>query len=116
MPGSQPQPGIKKRGCSFYDRCNLAEDKCKKNSPNLEYVSELKTSVRCFNYKKLVEQKTGKQSNIKRNEKNIKINEILNLSDVSISYAKQKLLDQILNKITDTNPTVKDINLSLIHI
>ena len=113
MPGSQPQPGTKKEGCSFYDRCNLADDKCKKNSPDLEYVSKLKTSVRCFNYKKLIEQKSEKQSNIKRNEKNIKLNEILNLTDVSISYAKQKILDQILNKITDTNPTVKDINIDI---
>ncbi len=113
MPGSQPQPGTKKRGCSFYDRCNLAEDKCKINSPDLEYISELKTSVRCFNYKKLIKQKSENHSNIKRNEKNIKVNEILNLTDVSISYAKQKLLDQILNKITDTNPTVKDINIDI---
>ncbi len=113
MPGSQPQPGTKKKGCSFYDRCNLVEDKCKINSPDLEYVSELKTSVRCFNYKKLIKQKSENQSNIKRNEKNIKINEILNLTNVSISYAKQKLLDQILNKITDTNPTVKDINIDI---
>ena len=113
MPGSQPQPGTKKKGCSFYDRCNLAEDKCKINSPDLEYISELKTSVRCFNYKKLIKQKSENQSNIKRNDKNIKVNEILNLTDVSISYAKQKLLDQILNKITDTNPTVKDINIDI---
>ena len=54
-----------------------------------------------------------KNNQISRNEKNIKINEILNLTDVSISYAKQKLLDQILNKITDTNPTVKDINIDI---
>ncbi len=113
MPGSQPQPGMIQKGCSFYDRCNFAEDKCKKNSPNLEYVSELKTSVRCFNYKKLIEKKNDKNTKIKRNEKNIKINEILNLTDVSISYAKQKFLDQILNKITDTNPTVKDININI---
>ncbi len=113
MPGSQPQPGTTQKGCSFYDRCNFAEDKCKKNSPNLEYVSELKTSVRCFNYKKLIEKKNDNNTKIKRNEKNIKINEILNLTDVSISYAKQKFLDQILNKITDTNPTVKDININI---
>ena len=113
MPGSQPQPGTIQKGCSFYDRCNFAEDKCKKNSPNLEYVSELKTSVRCFNYKKLIEKKNDNNTKIKRNEKNIKINEILNLTDVSISYAKQKFLDQILNKITDTNPTVKDININI---
>ena len=41
------------------------------------------------------------------------VNEILNLTDVSISYAKQKFLDQIFNKITDTNPTVKDINIEI---
>ncbi len=113
MPGSQPQPGTKKEGCSFYDRCNLAEEKCKKNSPDFEYINELKTSVRCFNYKKLLKDKSKKQLSTSRNEKNIKINEILNLTDVSISYAKQKLLDQILNKITDTNPTVKDINIDI---
>ena len=40
-------------------------------------------------------------------------NEILNLTDVSISYAKQKLIDQILNKPVDSNPTVKDININI---
>ena len=39
--------------------------------------------------------------------------EILNLSEVSISYAKQKLLDQVLNRISDDNPTVKDININI---
>ena len=113
MPGSQPQPGNIGRGCSFYDRCEIAEDKCKINSPSLEYISELQTSVRCFNYKKLkkfndqVESITLKK-NISKN-----VNEILNLTDVSISYAKQKFLDQIFNKITDTNPTVKDINIEV---
>ena len=29
MPGSQPQPGAKTNGCSFFDRCNFADDKCK---------------------------------------------------------------------------------------
>ena len=113
MPGSQPQPGNIGRGCSFYDRCEIAEDKCKKNSPGLEYISELQTSVRCFNYKNL--KKLDDQVDSLTQKKNIKknVNEILNLTDVSISYAKQKFLDQILNKITDTNPTVKDINIEV---
>ena len=113
MPGSQPQPGNIGRGCSFYDRCEIAEDKCKKNSPGLEYISELQTSVRCFNYKNL--KKLDDQVDSLTHKKNIKknVNEILNLTDVSISYAKQKFLDQILNKITDTNPTVKDINIEV---
>ncbi len=53
MPGSQPQPGSIGKGCSFFDRCNIAEKKCKKNSPSLEYISKLQTNVRCFNYKNL---------------------------------------------------------------
>ena len=113
MPGSQPQPGSIGIGCSFYDRCNLAEEKCKKNSPNLEHVSELQTSVRCFNYKNLDKFNNEIASSIKKKNVNTKINQILNLTDVSISYAKQKLLDQIFNKITDTNPTVKDINIDI---
>ncbi len=113
MPGSQPQPGSIGIGCSFYDRCNLAEEKCKKNSPNLEHVSELQTNVRCFNYKNLDKFNNEIVSSIKKKNVNTKINQILNLTDVSISYAKQKLLDQIFNKITDTNPTVKDINIDI---
>ena len=112
MPGTQPQPGSILSGCSFFDRCNLAEDKCKNNSPKLEYIDDLDTSVRCFNYKSLKDKKDI-NSQISKNEANIEENEILNLTDVSISYAKQKLIDQILNKTVDTNPTVKDININI---
>ena len=56
MPGSQPQPGSISDGCSFYERCNLASDKCKNNSPGLEYLDNLDTSVRCFNHKDLVQE------------------------------------------------------------
>ena len=56
MPGSQPQPGIIQGGCSFFDRCNFSEEKCKNNSPQLEFIKELNTSVRCFNYKKLLKE------------------------------------------------------------
>ena len=112
MPGSQPQPGSILSGCSFFDRCNLAEDRCKNNSPQLEYINDLETSVRCFNYKSLKDEKDI-TNQTRRNETIIKENEILNLTDLSISYAKQKLIDQILNKTVDTNPTVKDININI---
>ncbi len=112
MPGSQPQPGSILKGCSFFDRCNLGEDKCKNNSPDLEYISDLETSVRCFNYKSL-ENKDDISGSIVRNKSVVNEKEILNLNNVSISYAKQKLIDQILNKTVDTNPTVKDININI---
>lgn len=113
MPGAQPQPGHIGEGCSFYDRCNISDEKCKTKTPDLEFLSEIDTSVRCFNYKK-VNINQNKNIQIKNiDEKNVENNEILGLSDVSISYAKQSFLDQLFNKLTDSNPTVKDININI---
>ena len=113
MPGAQPQPGHIGEGCSFYDRCNISDEKCKIKTPDLEFLSEIDTSVRCFNYKK-VNINQNKNIQIKNlDEKNVENNEILGLSDVSISYAKQNFLDQLFNKLTDSNPTVKDININI---
>ena len=113
MPGSQPQPGSIKEGCSFYDRCNLANDYCKKNLPDLEYIEELDTNVRCFNHKELINQNNNLQTSITKKSNNSEAIEVLKLKDVSISYAKQKFFDQLLNKISDQNPTVKDINIDI---
>ncbi|MAJ66615.1 MAG: ABC transporter ATP-binding protein [Candidatus Pelagibacter sp.] len=112
MPGSQPQPGHIGEGCAFYDRCDFSDSKCKNNIPNLEYVSDIDTSVRCFNYAELNSKINEQKINNQLNEE-IKINEILNLDGVSISYAKQGILDQFLNKVTDPNPTVKGIDINI---
>ena len=61
MSGTQPQPGHVGDGCSFYDRCNISDEKCKIKSPDLKYVSEIDTNVRCFNYKKVVTKNNNKQ-------------------------------------------------------
>ena len=113
MPGTQPQPGHVGEGCSFYDRCNISDEKCKTTAPKLEYVKKIDTYVRCFHYNKVSTEKDKNISLNNSNEKKIDINEILNLTDISISYAKQSFLDQMFNKITDSNPTVKDININI---
>ncbi|MDB9820235.1 ABC transporter ATP-binding protein [Candidatus Pelagibacter sp.] len=112
MPGSQPQPGHLGEGCTFYDRCEFSDNKCKVSVPELEYISEIDTSVRCFHHSELSSKKNEQK---KKNQisKKIKIDEILKLKEVSISYAKQGILDQFLNKVTDSNPTVKDININI---
>ena len=115
MPGSQPQPGNVGKGCSFYDRCNFSSERCKNNSPELEYLEDLKTSIKCFNYKNLINDNEVNQ-NVKKINTKSQDKEILTLSEVSISYAKQKLLDQVFNKITDDNPTVKDINIIICNL
>ena len=113
MSGSQPQPGSIKKGCSFYERCEFADDNCKVNSPTLELIEDLNTSVRCFKHNELLNLNKLDSQNIKSIENKIIENEILDLSNVSISYAKQKFLEQLLNEINDDNPTVKDININI---
>ena len=113
MSGSQPQPGSIKSGCSFYERCEFSDDNCKINSPTLEYIDDLNTSVRCFKHKELTNQNDLNSQTVKSIENKILKNEILDLSNVSISYAKQKFLEQLFNKIEDNNPTVKDIDINI---
>ena len=113
MSGSQPQPGSIKKGCSFYERCEFADDNCKVNSPKLELIKDLNTNVRCFKHNELLNLNKLDSQNVKSIENKILKNEILDLSNVSISYAKQKFLEQLLNKINDDNPTVKDININI---
>ena len=113
MSGSQPQPGSIKSGCSFYERCEFSDNNCKINSPTLEYIDDLNTSVRCFKHKELTNQNDLNSQTVKSIENKILKNEILDLSNVSISYAKQKFLEQLFNKIEDSNPTVKDIDINI---
>ena len=113
MSGSQPQPGSIKKGCSFYERCEFADDNCKVNSPRLELIEDLNTSVRCFKHHELLSLNKLESQNVKSIENKIIKNEILDLSNVSISYAKLKFIEQLLNKINDDNPTVKDININI---
>ena len=113
MSGSQPQPGSIKTGCSFYERCEFSDDNCKINSPTLEYINDLNTYVRCFKHKNLTNQNDLNSQTVKSIENKILKNEILDLSNVSISYAKQKFLEQLFNKIEDSNPTVKDIDINI---
>ena len=113
MSGSQPQPGSIKSGCSFYERCEFSDKNCKVNSPTLEFIEDLKTSVRCFKHSQLFNLNKLDSQKVKSIENRILKNEILDLSNVSISYAKQKFFDQLFNKFNDSNPTVKDVNINI---
>ena len=96
MSGSQPQPGTIKQGCSFYVRCQFAEDKCKINSPELEFVDEFNTSVRCFNHKKLHKQK----ENIIVFSDSSKENNLEFYNMLSSLFNKVSWLNNIDNKVT----------------
>jgi peptide/nickel transport system ATP-binding protein len=71
MPGTQPQPGHVGEGCSFYDRCNISDEKCKTTAPKLDYVKKIDTYVRCFHHHKVT---TEKDKNISSNNSQEKKN------------------------------------------
>ena len=86
MPGTQPQPGHVGEGCSFYERCTISDEKCKVTAPKLEYVKKIDTYVRCFHYNKVTDKKDKDILLNNSQEKKIDINEILNLTDISVRF------------------------------
>ena len=73
----------------------------------------VKNWLKIYDNKNFPVQKSIDTSSSKQLINKIQKNEILDISSVSISYAKQKFLEQLLNKIDDSNPTVKDININI---
>ena len=53
IPGNVPNMSDLPTGCYFHPRCNLANDNCKINKPDLITFSEKRKS-RCFEYEKLI--------------------------------------------------------------
>ena len=53
IPGNVPNMGDLPTGCYFHPRCNLANNNCKINKPDLQIISEKRKS-RCFEYEKLI--------------------------------------------------------------
>ena len=53
IPGNVPNMSDLPTGCYFHPRCNLANDNCKINKPDLQIISEKRKS-RCFEYEKLI--------------------------------------------------------------
>ena len=115
MPGRPPPPGGAARGCAFADRCPLAEQRCHDASPRLEptSVGEL---VRCHFHEKVENlsppeppEPPGRGDRRSRDRANV----VLRLDDVSISYAKPGVIDQILGRQPDVTPTVDHIVLDV---
>ena len=57
MPGTPPQLEQNIKGCSFFERCEFATDKCKNSKPELFIPKNKKMKVRCFWHSKLSEKK-----------------------------------------------------------
>ena len=110
MPGLPPPPGDVVRGCAFVDRCPMAEQLCHDESPRLEPSANGEV-VRCHFVDKVEGLPPPESPAGKDNRSNNVPEIILHLDDVSISYAKPGIIDQILGRQPDVTPTVDGIAL-----
>ena len=69
--------------------------------------------VRCFWHSKLSEKQYKPNYDTHSANKTKKLDEVLKLDKVSITYSKQSILDQLLNRFSEKNITVKDIEIEI---
>jgi len=111
LDGRPPSPGGAGNGCSFVDRCALAQDGCRNSRPDLERLPSGE-AVRCFHH-----QDAHKLSLVGSGAIPATLDEnapaALHLQDVVISYHRPGLLDKILSRHGDYAPTVDGIEITI---
>jgi peptide/nickel transport system ATP-binding protein len=112
MPGRPPPPGGAGQGCSFADRCPMAEQRCRDERPALEptAVEEL---VRCHFHERIERLPPPEPPKRPSRSGLDEAAGILCLDNVAISYAKPGIVDQILGRRPDVTPTVDNIDLTI---
>jgi peptide/nickel transport system ATP-binding protein len=110
LDGRPPAPGNAGAGCAFADRCALVQDKCRAARPPLATVASGE-AVRCF----FVEEarRSRGQSKGAAPIRYSGDTAMLTLSDLSISYVRPRLVDQLFGRSSDILPTVDDISISI---
>ena len=112
MLGRPPPPGRAGQGCSFADRCPMAEQRCRDERPLLE-PTVAQEIVRCHFHER-VEQLQPPEPLHRSNRSSLdELDSILRLDNVAISYAKPGIVDQILGRQPDVTPTVDKMNLTI---
>ena len=112
MPGRPPPPGGAGQGCSFADRCPMAEQRCRDERPALEPTA-VHEMVRCHFHER-VEQLPPPEPPKRPDRPNLdEADSILQLDNVAVSYAKPGIVDQILGRQPNATPTVDKIDLTI---
>ena len=111
LDGRPPSPGSAGNGCSFVDRCALAQEGCRSSRPVLEQQLSGE-SVRCFHH-----QDAHKLSLTGSGAIPATLDEdapaALHLDDVAISYRRPGMLDKILGRDGVGVPTVDGIEITV---
>jgi peptide/nickel transport system ATP-binding protein len=112
MDGRPPAPGETGTGCSFFDRCGIAQDRCRSAHPPLLELAAGE-ATRCYFH-----EKTASLTSISSSTMAAKVvanhdQPVLALQDVCLSYAKPSLLDQLLGRRPSVPHTVDGIEIRI---
>ena len=112
LEGRPPPPGGSGSGCSFVDRCALAQSKCRDSRPPLLPAGSDQV-VRCHFFEDIAKLGESRSEQVERHSSTRNGATALNLQDLSISYAKAGFLSQLLGRKSDAVPTVDGIELKI---
>lgn len=111
LDGRPPPPGEAGVGCAFVDRCTLAQDVCRAVRPDLDPTA-IGEKVRCH-LRDQVESISQEGKGAEPVRYTTEGDAALTFDDVSITYARPGLLDQLLGRKSDTAPTVDDLSITV---
>ncbi len=111
LEGRPPAPGEAGAGCAFVDRCALAQDICRRERPGLDPTA-VGERVRCH-LRGQVEDIALVGRGAAPIHRSAAKDPTLTLDDLSISYARPRMLDQLLGRMSDAVPTVDDISITV---
>jgi peptide/nickel transport system ATP-binding protein len=110
LAGRPPAPGGAGAGCSFVDRCAIAEDRCRQGRPEL-LVLPSGERTRChFHDRTATLPSAGAATEPARTDATTAPPALV-LDDLCISYARASLLDQLLGRRPDVPNTVDRVAL-----
>jgi len=110
LPGRPPMPGGAGAGCSFVDRCGLAEATCQSSRPPLLALPD-GASTRCHFHDRTSSLVVTRPKLSAASAQGAGLAPALTLDGLAISYARANLLQQLLGRRPDVPHTVADINL-----
>jgi peptide/nickel transport system ATP-binding protein len=111
LPGYPPKVGSVKSGCAFAPRCSYASEQCQQDTPLISKKNNRDNhSVRC--HKAEDQLQTSIVDNVIYLPAQRSTEMLLGIKDLQISYHKQGLFEQLINKPTPV-ATVDEIDLQL---
>ncbi|MCP5149159.1 MAG: ABC transporter ATP-binding protein [Ectothiorhodospiraceae bacterium] len=113
MEGRPPPPGGAGVGCAFVDRCALAVERCRAARPALDLVLD-GTRSRCHRAVDAAARSArGEPASPRARASADPSTPALRVRDLCISYARPRVLDQLLGREPDAVPTVDGITLDV---